>query len=235
MQAALVFGLVVTFGWDPVKYLAISSLLAVGLHPLGARWIQEHYVFAPGQETYSYYGPLNTVAFNIGYHNEHHDLMTIPWSHLPRVRATAPEFYDHLHAHRSWTRLLLTFLGDSNVTLFNRIVRAPERDPQVRPDALTTGQAGTNRRRASTNRARQVPLSRALTSPVGRRRQRIAGPVHAHDAVPEDVDIPDHQCAGGEVIRALAAHRPFGRRTVVLVAPHFHGKHRRPFDELVAE
>jgi sphingolipid delta-4 desaturase len=123
-QAAVVAALVVMWGWDPVKYLAAASLLAVGLHPLGARWIQEHYVFAPGQETYSYYGPLNTVAFNIGYHNEHHDLMTIPWSRLPQVRAAAPEFYDHLHAHRSLTRLLFRFLRDSNVTLFNRIVRA---------------------------------------------------------------------------------------------------------------
>ena len=124
IQGAVIAALVIGFGWPPVWYLATSSLLAVGLHPLGARWIQEHYVFAPGQETYSYYGPLNTVAFNIGYHNEHHDLMTIPWSRLPRVRATAPEFYDHLYAHRSWTKLLLRFLGDRNVTLFNRIVRA---------------------------------------------------------------------------------------------------------------
>ena len=123
IQGVVIAALVMMSGWDPVKYLLVSALLAVGLHPLGARWIQEHYVFAPGQETYSYYGPLNAVAFNIGYHNEHHDLMTIPWSRLPRVRASAPEFYDHLHAHRSWTRLLLTFLGDSNVTLFNRIVR----------------------------------------------------------------------------------------------------------------
>ena len=123
IQAAIVATLVLLWGWDPVKYLLISALLAVGLHPLGARWIQEHYVFAPGQETYSYYGPLNTIAFNIGYHNEHHDLMTIPWRQLPRVRATAPEFYNHLHAHTSWTKLLVTFLRDRNVTLFNRIVR----------------------------------------------------------------------------------------------------------------
>ena len=130
-QAAVVAALVVMSGWDPLKYLVVSALLAVGLHPLGARWIQEHYVFAPGQETYSYYGPLNTIAFNIGYHNEHHDLTTIPWSRLPRIRATAPEFYDHLHAHRSWTKLLLTFLCDGNVTLFNRIVRASHARPPL--------------------------------------------------------------------------------------------------------
>ena len=137
IQAALVLALVALWGWAPVKYLLASAVLAVGLHPLGARWIQEHYVFAPGQETYSYYGPLNTIAFNIGYHNEHHDLMTIPWSYLPRVRATAPEFYEHLHAHRSWTKLLLRFLFDRDVTLFNRIVRTSH-DPTPlasRPDA----------------------------------------------------------------------------------------------------
>ena len=52
------------------------------------------------------------IAFNIGYHNEHHDLVKVPWVHLPKVKAIAPEFYDHLHAHRSWTRVLLQFLFD---------------------------------------------------------------------------------------------------------------------------
>ena len=110
-------------GAAPFKYLVTSTICAVGLHPLGARWIQEHYVFTPGQETYSYYGPLNRVAFNVGYHNEHHDLITIPWARLPRVRDLAPEFYETLHAHRSWTALLLTFLRDRRITLFSRVVR----------------------------------------------------------------------------------------------------------------
>lgn len=122
-QAAVAVAVVALAGWGPLIYLTVSSLLAVGLHPLGARWIQEHYVFKPGQETYSYYGPMNKVAFNIGYHNEHHDISTIPWSRLPKLKAMAPEFYDHLYAHRSWTRLLIMFLADANVTLFNRIVR----------------------------------------------------------------------------------------------------------------
>src|SRR5207248_9471977 len=111
-QAAAIAAIVVWMGAEPLKYLAMSAVLAVGLHPLGARWIQEHYVFTAGQETYSYYGPLNRVSFNVGYHNEHHDLLTVPWSRLPQVRRTAPAFYDDLQAHRSWTALLIAFLLD---------------------------------------------------------------------------------------------------------------------------
>ena len=99
-------------GGAPFKYLVVSTVFAIGLHPLGARWIQEHFALAPGQETYSYYGPLNKVSFNVGYHNEHHDIVTIPWSRLPQVRRIAPEFYDGLHAYTSWTALLVRFLRD---------------------------------------------------------------------------------------------------------------------------
>jgi sphingolipid delta-4 desaturase len=112
-----------TIGFAPLKYLLASSIAAIGLHPLGARWIQEHFVFAEGQETYSYYGPLNRVCFNMGYHNEHHDFVTVPWSRLPKLKQTAPEFYDTLYAHRSWTALLFRFMMDRNCTLFDRVVR----------------------------------------------------------------------------------------------------------------
>ena len=54
---------------------------------------------------------MNVFALNVGYHNEHHDLMTVPWARLPEVRRQAPEFYEPLEAHRSWTRLLLRFLS----------------------------------------------------------------------------------------------------------------------------
>jgi sphingolipid delta-4 desaturase len=113
-------------GIGPIRYLLLSSFAAIGLHPLGARWIQEHFVFAEGQETYSYYGPLNRVCFNMGYHNEHHDFVTVPWSRLPALKATAPEFYDGLYAHRSWTRLLVRFVFDRDCSLFDRIVRTSQ-------------------------------------------------------------------------------------------------------------
>src|SRR5438105_13141440 len=115
--------LVYLAGWAPLKYLLFATVFAIGLHPLGARWIQEHFALAPGQETYSYYGPLNKVSFNVGYHNEHHDVITVPWSRLPEVRRLAPEFYEGLHAYQSWTALLVRVLRDRNVTLVNYIVR----------------------------------------------------------------------------------------------------------------
>lgn len=111
------------FGPKALSYILLSTFFGVGLHPVGARWIQEHYTFKEGQETYSYYGPLNLVSFNVGYHNEHHDLYRVPWVHLPKVKAVAPEFYDSLYAHTSWTKLLLRFIFDPKVDLYARIVR----------------------------------------------------------------------------------------------------------------
>jgi sphingolipid delta-4 desaturase len=124
-QIACMALFVALVGPGALKYLVASTVFAIGLHPFGARWIQEHFAVRPDQETYSYYGPLNKVSFNIGYHNEHHDIMTIPWSRLPRVRRIAPEFYDGLHAYHSWTALLMQFIFDPDYTLFRYIVRLP--------------------------------------------------------------------------------------------------------------
>lgn len=110
-------------GTAGLAYVLLSTFVGIGLHPLGARWIQEHYTFVPGQETYSYYGVLNRVSFNIGYHNEHHDLVRVPWVYLPKVKQMAPEFYDHLYAHRSLTRVLLRWIFDPKLDLFTRITR----------------------------------------------------------------------------------------------------------------
>ena len=110
-------------GPNGLLYLLASFFFAIGCHPLGARWVQEHYTLDPEQETYSYYGPLNLLALNVGYHNEHHDFPSIPWNHLPKLKAMAPEFYDNLKCHRSWTRLWLQFLFDPRYTLFRRVER----------------------------------------------------------------------------------------------------------------
>ena len=127
-QVAFCTAITAAFGWPALGYLFLSSIFAVGLHPMGARWIQEHYTMpdntkCENQETYSYYGPLNNVAFNVGFHNEHHDLMMVPWSRLPQVRQMAPEFYDTLYSHNSWTKLLFRFLFDNRISLQSRISR----------------------------------------------------------------------------------------------------------------
>lgn len=111
--------------WGPkaVIFLLASFFFSVGLHPLGARWIQEHYLTHGEQETYSYYGGLNNVAFNVGYHNEHHDFPSIPWNRLPKIKEGAPTFYNTLHYHTSWTKLFFRFLFDKEISLFSRIVR----------------------------------------------------------------------------------------------------------------
>jgi sphingolipid delta-4 desaturase len=123
--------LAVWAGGGPFKYLVASTVFAIGLHPLGARWIQEHFALVPGQETYSYYGPLNRLSFNVGYHNEHHDIVTVPWSRLPRIRRIAPEFYDGLHAYTSWTSLLVRFVRDRHITLFNYVVRPGRKEHEA--------------------------------------------------------------------------------------------------------
>ena len=105
-------------------YLALSMFFALGLHPLGARWIQEHYVVSPPQETYSYYGILNRVTFNIGYHNEHHDFPAVPWNRVPQVRKIAHEWYGPLVYHRSLTKLLFQFLFDRELSLLTRVRRS---------------------------------------------------------------------------------------------------------------
>ena len=114
---------IVYFGPMAFLYLALSFWFSIGLHPLGARWIQEHYLTSSPQETYSYYGILNSLALNVGFHNEHHDLPSIPWNRLPKLRESAPEMYDSLMFHTSWPRLLWRFLTDPTLSLFSRMVR----------------------------------------------------------------------------------------------------------------
>lgn len=127
IEAALTFGFdaLIVFLWGPraLVYLLASFFFSIGLHPLGARWIQELYLAKPPQETYSCYGPLNLISMNVGYHNGHHDIPSIPWNRLPKLRQMAPEFYDTLYHHTSWTKLSIKFIFDSDLDLHSRAVR----------------------------------------------------------------------------------------------------------------
>ncbi|MEP4136169.1 MAG: fatty acid desaturase, partial [Cyclobacteriaceae bacterium] len=110
-------------GWSGLLYLTLSLLLASGLHPLSGHFVSEHYVFEEGQETYSYYGWLNKLVFNVGYHNEHHDFPNVPGSKLPQLKKIAGKHYDNLRSYNSWTNVIIAFLTDNKLSLFSRVKR----------------------------------------------------------------------------------------------------------------
>jgi sphingolipid 4-desaturase/C4-monooxygenase len=125
------------FGIKALLFNITSLLLGMGLHPVAGHFIAEHYTLSPGasrggdqkqhqqhqQETYSYYGPLNMVAFNVGYHNEHHDFPRISGFRLPKVKAMAPEFYDHLDSYQSWTAVIYDYITRTDIGPFSRVIR----------------------------------------------------------------------------------------------------------------
>ncbi len=124
VQLAFDVLIVVFFGWKALIFMGLCLFFSVGFHPLGARWIQEHFLtLDPKQETYSYYGRLNVPNLNVGFHNEHHDFPSIPWNRLPDIKKTAPEYYDTLKYHTSFVRLFFRFLFDQEISLYSRIVR----------------------------------------------------------------------------------------------------------------
>jgi sphingolipid delta-4 desaturase len=136
-QLAFDYVLVKTAGWNALWYLIMSSFLAGSLHPAAAHFIAEHYVFqrqtlaarnpstnVPVPETFSYYGPMNILLYNVGYHNEHHDFPAIPWTRLPVLNKIASEFYDPLPCHKSCMYVLWQFIWDKEVGLWCRVKRA---------------------------------------------------------------------------------------------------------------
>ncbi|KAL9640038.1 MAG: hypothetical protein Q9204_000874 [Flavoplaca sp. TL-2023a] len=121
-------------GARALAYLIISSFFAGSLHPCAGHFIAEHYVFGQQNpsirtnkllvpETYSYYGPLNLLTYNVGMHNEHHDFPAIPWSRLPLLHETAKDFYIDLPHHTSWVRVIWQFIWDKEVGLWCRVKR----------------------------------------------------------------------------------------------------------------
>ena len=112
------------FGFKSLFYLLSGTILAMGLHPMSAHFIAEHYMFDQGYETYSYYGVWNYLTFNVGYHMEHHDFPYIPGSLLPEVKRLAPEFYDELPQHNSWLMVLWVFLFQKEMGPYARVKRS---------------------------------------------------------------------------------------------------------------
>lgn len=143
------------FGWHVVVVMIVGSFLAMGLHPVAGHFISEHYIMFDKKEedvkvaneqsaedervktakslelmpeTCSYYGPLNYLTFNVGYHVEHHDFPSIPGSRLPLVKKMAPEFYDNLNHHTSWSYVLYKYITDPEVGPFSRVKRKHQED-----------------------------------------------------------------------------------------------------------
>jgi sphingolipid delta-4 desaturase len=136
VQLSFDYALVRLAGPNAVLYFLLSSFLAGSLHPLAGHFIAEHYVYetvTPEQknidnkleipETFSYYGPLNFLTYNVGLHNEHHDFPAVPWTRLHKLRDIASEFYEDLPRHESWVYAIWRFIFDENVGINCRVKR----------------------------------------------------------------------------------------------------------------
>lgn len=132
VQVVANYFLVKFFGWQPYFYLMASSFFSGSLHPIAGHFIAEHYLLDPPKkkspdvlypETFSYYGWLNLFVYNAGYHNEHHDFPYIAWSRLPELHKIASEFYEPLPYHTSWAGVIVEFIFNKKVSLWNRVKR----------------------------------------------------------------------------------------------------------------
>lgn len=129
-----------SFGVEPLKFMLASLFFAGGLHPCAGHFLSEHVQFErTTQDTFSYYGGLNRLTLNVGFHNEHHDFPRVSGRRLPLVRALASDSYDELLTRDSWSRTLVRFVLDQNVTL------GTCRRRHVGPKTQRSGDAGDGR------------------------------------------------------------------------------------------
>ena len=121
-QGAFNATIVHSVGWKPLIYLISSTFVAGSLlHPCSSHFLAEHYTSDQNIETYSHYGFLNRLTFNVGYHREHHVLPGVPWSNLPKLREIIDTEISPAPQRPSWCNLLLDFLTDDSFTLYNRV------------------------------------------------------------------------------------------------------------------
>jgi len=59
----------------------------------------------------------------VGYHNEHHDFPSVPWTNLPKLRSIAKEYYEPLPSHASWPYVTYKFITDPSVGMWSRAKR----------------------------------------------------------------------------------------------------------------
>jgi sphingolipid delta-4 desaturase len=110
-------------GPNVMLYFLYCTFFAGSIHPTAGHFLAEHYVMEGTTETYSYYGPLNRLTYNVGYHNEHHDFPNIAWSNLPKVSQIAPEFYDNLPQCESWPGIIFRYIFDNSISPYSRVKR----------------------------------------------------------------------------------------------------------------
>jgi len=111
--ACLSFSALVFINSQPAfLYLLLGMVLSQSMHPANARQVQRHlklYAKKGGEtvqepdgadqvpihdrqlNTFSYYGGLNFLTLNVGFHVEHHDFSNIAWTRLPELRRIAGE------------------------------------------------------------------------------------------------------------------------------------------------
>jgi sphingolipid delta-4 desaturase len=81
----------------PLAWLYHNWALSIFLGKCGVtnlgQSLSEHEGVPAAQPTRSTYGPINWLLFNTGYHNEHHTLVSVPWTRLPALKAMAPELF----------------------------------------------------------------------------------------------------------------------------------------------
>jgi len=133
LACTVVFDLAIVYIWGlkELLYLVAGTLFGMGLHPVAGHFIAEHYVMNEGQETYSYYGPLNWLTFNVGYHNEHHDFCNISGKHLPDVRRVANEYYDEMPHYHSWVKVIYDYIMDDNICPYSRVKRVTMKNAEI--------------------------------------------------------------------------------------------------------
>jgi len=116
-------------------YLLLGVFLSQSSHPANARQVQRHIkLFAKGEcdsnnvnlpiykrglNTFSYYGGLNFLTLNVGFHVEHHDFGNISWTKLPELRRIAGEkWYPSRVAYYSrGFSDIIAFIKNPNITL----------------------------------------------------------------------------------------------------------------------